>query len=66
MSQTVFNLTSDLTGPGVLTTQKLVTKGKRFFWSIGEWWGGGSRRESVGETDQNAQHLCETVKEQTL
>lgn len=66
MSQTVLNLTSNLTGPGLLTTQKLVTKGKRIFWSIKEWWGDGNRRESVGKTDHNAQHLCETVNEQTL
>lgn len=31
MSQTVFSLTSNLTGPGVLTTQKLVTKRERIF-----------------------------------
>lgn len=61
MSQTVFSLTSNLNGPGVLTTQKLVTKGKIFF-LVNK--GGGSRRESVGKRDHNAQHLCETVKEQ--
>lgn len=66
MSQTVFSLTSNLTGPGVLTTQILVTKRERIFLEHKGVMGVGCRRENVGETDPNAQHLCETVKEQTL